>query len=203
MTSWKSGYQVIRRQCLLSYIFMECRWGECVDVFVTDRNRARPRPSIARTVPPEPDKLEQTDKEDKRADVLSARPFTEQVRDLKHALAFADRRRPANCWRSGPAQRAPPGGAVINQIIRGGRTVVMLVVWLQLAQAFGIISAAGPCATARKSTTRRRGVMLSALAVGLAAGVSVWRAGGLRRCSSSRCCGSSVRSRPKATGSSH
>jgi len=52
--------------------------------------------------------------------------------------------------------------------------VVMLVVGSSLARAFGIVGARGLVRYRRKSRIRGSGVMLSTLAVGLAAGVGVY-----------------------------
>ena len=103
-------------------------------------------PIIAQTVPPEPDQLEQTGK---RADVFERTPpFTEQVRDLKHALsrlpiaaglacvlAFRPRRRGT------PPRQMPVIQTQIILAVVGA--VVMLVVGSSLARAFGIVGAAG------------------------------------------------------------
>ena len=82
--------------------------------------------------------------------------------------------------------------------------VVMLVVGASLARAFGIVGAAGLVRyRAKINDPKDAGVMLSTLAIGLAAGVGLWMLGGVRdRCSSSRCCGSSSRSSRGARSSS-
>jgi hypothetical protein len=104
----------------------------------------------------------------------------EQLRELKHALerlplaaalaavlALRPRRR-------GTPQRQP--AVVQTQIILaviGG--LVMLVVGSSLARAFGIVGAAGLVRyRARVDDPKDAGVMLSTLAVGLAAGVGLW-----------------------------
>jgi hypothetical protein len=138
-------------------------------------------PIFAQTVPPEPDKLEQTDKEGKRADVFERTPpFTEQVRDLKHALsrlpiaaglacvlAFRPRRR-------GTPRRQMP--VIQTQIILAVvGAVVMLVVGSSLARAFGIVGAAGLIRyRAKIDDPKDAGVMLSTLALGLASGVGLY-----------------------------
>jgi hypothetical protein len=138
-------------------------------------------PIVAQTVPPEPDKLEQTDKDGKRADVFERTPpFTEQVRDLKHALsrlpiaaglasllAFRPRRKGT------PPRQMPVIQTQIILAVVGA--VVMLVVGSSLARAFGIVGAAGLVRyRAKIDDPKDAGVMLSTLAVGLAAGVGVW-----------------------------
>jgi hypothetical protein len=130
---------------------------------------------------PLPDQTEQAEKEGKRADVFERTPpFTEQVRDLKHALtrlpiatalacvlAFRPRRR-------GTPKRQMP--VIQTQIILAVvGAVVMLVVGSSLARAFGIVGAAGLVRyRAKIDDPKDAGVMLSTLAVGLASGVGVW-----------------------------
>ena len=142
-------------------------------------------PAIAQTVPlDQPDKtapLDQPDKEPKRTDVFERTPpFTEQVRDLKHALsrlpiaaglacvlAFRPRRKGT------PRRQAPVIQTQIILAVVGA--VVMLVVGSSLARAFGIVGAAGLVRyRAKIDDPKDAGVMLSTLAVGLAAGVGVW-----------------------------
>jgi hypothetical protein len=124
---------------------------------------------------------EQPEKEGKRADVFERMPsFSEQVRDLNHALtrlpiaaglacvlAFRPRRK-------GTPQRQAP--VIQTQIILAVvGAVVMLVVGSSLARAFGIVGAAGLVRyRAKIDDPKDAGVMLSTLAVGLAAGVGVW-----------------------------
>lgn len=139
-------------------------------------------PVIAQTVPPEPDKLEQTEKEGgKRGDVFERTPpFSEQVRDLKHALArlpiaaglaFVLAFRPRR--KGTPRRQAPVIQTQIILAVVGA--VVMLVVGSSLARAFGIVGAAGLVRyRAKIDDPKDAGVMLSTLAVGLAAGVGVW-----------------------------
>ena len=133
---------------------------------------------IAQTLP---EQAEQTEKDGKRADVFERTPpFTEQVRDLKHALtrlpvatvlacvlAFRPRRR-------GTPKRQMP--VIQTQIILAVvGAVVMLVVGSSLARAFGIVGAAGLVRyRAKIDDPKDAGVMLSTLAVGLASGVGVW-----------------------------
>src|SRR3954469_4531661 len=124
---------------------------------------------------------EQPERDGKRADVLERTPsFDEQVRDLRHALtrlpiaaglacvlAFRPRRK-------GTPQRQAP--VIQTQIILAVvGAVVMLEVGSSLARAFGIVGAAGlERYRAKIEDPKDAGVMLSTLAVGLAAGVGVW-----------------------------
>jgi len=117
----------------------------------------------------------------RRVDVLERTPeFGEQVRDLRHALsrlpiaaglasvlALRPRRR-------GTPKRQTP--VIQTQIILAVvGAVVMLVVGSSLARAFGIVGAAGLVRyRAKIEDPKDAGVMLSTLAVGLAAGVGVW-----------------------------
>jgi hypothetical protein len=138
-------------------------------------------PAFAQTVPPEPDKLEQSEKEGKHTDVFERTPsLTEQIRDLKHALsrlpvaaglacvlAFRPRRKGT------PTRQMPVIQTQIILAVVGA--VVMLVVGSSLARAFGIVGAAGLVRyRAKIDDPKDAGVMLSTLAVGLAAGVGVW-----------------------------
>ena len=138
-------------------------------------------PALAQTAPPEPDKLEQSEKESKRPDVFERTPsFAEQVRDLNHALtrlpiaaglacilAFRPRRKGT------PKRQAPVIQTQIILAVVGA--VVMLVVGSSLARAFGIVGAAGLVRyRAKIEDPKDAGVMLSTLAVGLASGVGVW-----------------------------
>jgi hypothetical protein len=119
--------------------------------------------------------------ESKRVDVFERTPpFQEQVRDLKHALsrlpvaaglacvlAFRPRRKGT------PPRQAPVIQTQIILAVVGA--VVMLVVGSSLARAFGIVGAAGLVRyRAKIEDPKDAGVMLSTLAVGLAAGVGVW-----------------------------
>ena len=144
-------------------------------------------PAFAQTVPPEPDKLEQPEqpeqsqKDAKRTDVFERTPpLTEQIRDLRHALsrlpiaaglacvlAFRPRRKGT------PPRQMPVIQTQIILAVVGA--VVMLVVGSSLARAFGIVGAAGLVRyRAKIDDPKDAGVMLSTLAVGLAAGVGVW-----------------------------
>jgi hypothetical protein len=132
-------------------------------------------PAAAQTLPVEPDN------QGKRADVFERTPpFSEQVRDLRHALsrlpiaaglacvlAFRPRRKGT------PPRQAPVIQTQIILAVVGA--VVMLVVGSSLARAFGIVGAAGLVRyRAKIDDPKDAGVMLSTLAVGLAAGVGVW-----------------------------
>jgi len=133
-------------------------------------------PICAQTIP-----TDQAEKDGKRTDVFERTPpFTEQVRDLKHALsrlpvaaglacvlAFRPRRKGT------PPRQAPVIQTQIILAVVGA--VVMLVVGSSLARAFGIVGAAGLVRyRAKIDDPKDAGVMLSTLAVGLAAGVGVW-----------------------------
>jgi len=133
-------------------------------------------PIYAQTIP-----TDQPEKDGKRTDVFERTPpFTEQVRDLKHALsrlpvaaglacvlAFRPRRKGT------PPRQAPVIQTQIILAVVGA--VVMLVVGSSLARAFGIVGAAGLVRyRAKIEDPKDAGVMLSTLAVGLAAGVGVW-----------------------------
>jgi len=132
-------------------------------------------PVVAQPLP------EQPETPSKRADVFERTPpFSEQVRDLRHAvtrlpvaaglacvLAFRPRRRGT------PHRQAPVIQTQIILAVVGA--VVMLVVGSSLARAFGIVGAAGLVRyRAKIEDPKDAGVMLSTLAVGLAAGVGVW-----------------------------
>ncbi len=124
---------------------------------------------------------EPAEKTAKRGDVFERTPpFEEQVRDLRHALtrlpiaaglacvlAFRPRRKGT------PPRQAPVIQTQIILAVVGA--VVMLVVGSSLARAFGIVGAAGLVRyRAKIDDPKDAGVMLSTLAVGLAAGVGVW-----------------------------
>jgi hypothetical protein len=133
-------------------------------------------PAFAQPLP-----ADQVEKEPKRTDVFERTPpLEEQIRDLKHALsrlpiaaglasvlAFRPRRK-------GTPERQMP--VIQTQIILAVvGAVVMLVVGSSLARAFGIVGAAGLVRyRAKIEDPKDAGVMLSTLAVGLAAGVGVW-----------------------------
>ena len=97
--------------------------------------------------------------------------------------------------RTGTPQRQAP--VIQTQIILAVvGAVVMLVVGSSLARAFGIVGAAGLVRyRAKIDDPKDAGVMLSTLAVGLAAGVGVWLLAVVRdRLHPRRCSGSSNRS---------
>jgi len=133
----------------------------------------------AQTLPPqEPDTSSTSSR---RVDVLERTPeFGEQVRDLRHALsrlpiaaglASALALRPRR--RGTPRRQTPVIQTQIILAVVGA--VVMLVVGSSLARAFGIVGAAGLVRyRAKIEDPKDAGVMLSTLAVGLAAGVGVW-----------------------------
>jgi hypothetical protein len=149
-------------------------------------------PAVAQTLPLEQaeqsekaDKADKADKAEKdpkqRGDVFERTPpFEEQLRDLKHGLsriplaavlasvlAFRPRRKGT------PPRQAPVIQTQIILAVVGA--VVMLVVGSSLARAFGIVGAAGLVRyRAQIQNPKDAGVMLSTLAVGLAAGVGVW-----------------------------
>lgn len=132
-------------------------------------------PLVAQPLPPEAETA------GRRSDVMERTPaFREQVRDLRHAvtrlpiaaalacvLALRPRRRGT------PARQAPVIQTQIILAVVGA--VVMLVVGSSLARAFGIVGAAGLVRyRAKIDDPKDAGVMLSTLAVGLAAGVGVY-----------------------------
>src|SRR5438093_1615830 len=119
----------------------------------------------------------------KRAELAEASdhvPLEEQVRQLRHALerlpvavalAAVLAMRPRR--RGTPRRQAPVIQTQIILAIVGA--VVMLVVGTSLARAFGIVGAAGLVRYRSKiEDPKDAGVMLSTLAVGLAAGVGVY-----------------------------
>jgi hypothetical protein len=107
-------------------------------------------------------------------------PISEQWRDLRHALQRLPIAAGLACVlalrprRKGTPQRQAP--VIQTQIILAVvGAVVMLVVGSSLARAFGIVGAAGLVRyRAKIDDPKDAGVMLSTLAVGLAAGVGVW-----------------------------
>jgi Domain of unknown function (DUF4956) len=128
------------------------------------------------TIPAEP-----TENQPKRADVFEhTPPLSEQLRDLEHALSRLPIAAGLACVlafrprRKGTPQRQAP--VIQTQIILAVvGAVVMLVVGSSLARAFGIVGAAGLVRyRAKIDDPKDAGVMLSTLAVGLAAGVGVW-----------------------------
>jgi Domain of unknown function (DUF4956) len=132
-------------------------------------------PAIGQTLPDQPEK------DGKKGDVFERTPpFTEQVRDLKHALARLPVATGLACLLAfRPRRRGTPKrqmSVVQTQIILAVvGAVVMLVVGSSLARAFGIVGAAGLVRyRAKIEDPKDAGVMLSTLAVGLASGVGVW-----------------------------
>jgi uncharacterized membrane protein YhiD involved in acid resistance len=132
-------------------------------------------PAIAQTLP------EQLEPPAKRVDVLEGTPpFMEQVRDLRHALTRLPIAAALACVlalrprrRGTPHRQAPVIQTQIILAVVGA--VVMLVVGSSLARAFGIVGAAGLVRyRAKIDDPKDAGVMLSTLAVGLAAGVGVY-----------------------------
>jgi hypothetical protein len=133
-------------------------------------------PICAQTIP-----TDQPEKDSKRTDVFERTPpFTEQVRDLKHALSRLPVAAGLACLLAFRPRRkgTPPRQAPVIQtqiILAVVGAVVMLVVGSSLARAFGIVGAAGLVRyRAKIDDPKDAGVMLSTLAVGLAAGVGVW-----------------------------
>ena len=136
-------------------------------------------PAAAQTLPP-PDQAEQP--AGKRGEDVLERtpPLMEQWRDLRHALTRLPIAAGLACVlalrprRKGTPQRQAP--VIQTQIILAVvGAVVMLVVGSSLARAFGIVGAAGLVRyRAKIEDPKDAGVMLSTLAVGLAAGVGVY-----------------------------
>jgi uncharacterized membrane protein YhiD involved in acid resistance len=133
-------------------------------------------PAFGQTIP-----AEQTEKEPKRADVFERTPpFSEQLRDLNHALSRLPIAAGLACVlafrprRKGTPQRQAP--VIQTQIILAVvGAVVMLVVGSSLARAFGIVGAAGLVRyRAKIADPKDAGVMLSTLALGLASGVGLY-----------------------------
>jgi uncharacterized membrane protein YhiD involved in acid resistance len=123
----------------------------------------------------------ETEKASKRGDVLSDAPDTAtQLIQLRHALVRLPIAAGLACIlamrprRRGTPPRQPP--VIQTQIILAiVGAVVMLVVGSSLARAFGIVGAAGLVRyRAKIEDPKDAGVMLSTLAVGLAAGVGIW-----------------------------
>ena len=117
----------------------------------------------------------------KRGDIVSDTPDEQtQFEQLQHALARLPIAAGLACVlalrprRRGTPQRQP--AVIQTQIILAVvGSVVMLVVGSSLARAFGIVGAAGLVRYRSKiSDPKDAGVMLSTLAVGLAAGVGLW-----------------------------
>ncbi|HMD37589.1 MAG TPA: DUF4956 domain-containing protein [Vicinamibacterales bacterium] len=145
--------------------------------FTPSAATAQPEPPVATTTALQNDVKAHRE----RGDILSDTPdMPTQIEQLFHAfmrlpiaaglatlLAVRPRRR-------GTPPRKPP--VVQTQIILAVvGAVVMLVVGSSLARAFGIVGAAGLVRyRARIDDPKDAGVMLSTLAVGLAAGVGLW-----------------------------
>jgi Domain of unknown function (DUF4956)/MgtC family len=117
----------------------------------------------------------------KRGDIVSDTPDEQtQLEQLEHALARLPIAAGLACClalrprRRGTPERQPP--VIQTQIILAVvGAVVMLVVGSSLARAFGIVGAAGLVRyRAKIADPKDAGVMLSTLAVGLAAGVGLW-----------------------------
>src|SRR6266853_1984963 len=134
-------------------------------------------PAVAQTLPSTTEELEKS----RKNDILDHTPnLEEQLHGLRHALqrlpiaaglacvlAFRPRRRGT------PHRQAPVIQTQIILAVVGA--VVMLVVGSSLARAFGIVGAAGLVRyRAKIEDPKDAGVMLSTLAVGLAAGVGVY-----------------------------
>jgi len=113
-------------------------------------------------------------------DIEYTPPIAQQWRDLRHALTRLPIAAGLACVlalrprRKGTPQRQAP--VIQTQIILAVvGAVVMLVVGSSLARAFGIVGAAGLVRyRAKIEDPKDAGVMLSTLAVGLAAGVGVY-----------------------------
>jgi hypothetical protein len=136
---------------------------------------------LAQTLPEQAEKEDKAAKESKRGDVFERTPpFEEQVHDLKHALTRLPIAAGLACVLAfRPRRKGTPrrNAAVIQTqiILAVVGAVVMLVVGSSLARAFGIVGAAGLVRyRAKIDDPKDAGVMLSTLAVGLAAGVGVW-----------------------------
>ncbi len=140
--------------------------------------------AVQAATPPAQTELQaaEEDKKSKRGDVLAdpTPDITVQLQQLRHAaerlpiavvlatiLAMRPRRRGT------PHRQAPVIQTQIILSIVGA--LVMLVVGSSLARAFGIVGAAGLVRyRAKIADPKDAGVMLSTLAVGLAAGVGLW-----------------------------
>ena len=131
--------------------------------------------------------------------------ITSQVHQLRHALVRLPIAAALACLlalrprrRGTPKRQAPVVQTQIILAIVGA--VVMLVVGSSLARAFGIVGAAGLVRyRAKIEDPKDAGVMLSTLAVGLAAGVGVYLLALFATASSLAGCGSWSRSSRKAT----
>src|SRR6266853_2123555 len=134
-------------------------------------------PAVAQTLPSTTEELEKS----RKNDILDHTPnLEEQLHGLRHAavrlpiavgLAVVLAMRPRR--RGTPHRQAHVIQTQIILAIVGA--VVMLVVGASLARAFGIVGAAGLVRyRAKIEDPKDAGVMLSTLAVGLAAGVGLW-----------------------------
>jgi hypothetical protein len=125
---------------------------------------AQPQPS---TDPLSNDRVPEPEREEQMNQLLAAMGRLPLAAGLASVLAVRPRRR-------GTPERLPH--VVQTQIILAVvGAVVMLVVGSSLARAFGIVGAAGLVRyRARIDNPKDAGVMLSTLAVGLAAGVGLW-----------------------------
>jgi len=137
---------------------------------------ARAPAASAQELPSEP-----SEKASKRGDVLSETPdVAMQIAQFRHALVRLPIAAGLACVlalrprrRGTPPRQAPVIQTQIILSIVGA--VVMLVVGSSLARAFGIVGAAGLVRyRAKIEDPKDAGVMLSTLAVGLAAGVGVY-----------------------------
>src|SRR5580765_7424663 len=170
----------LRARCLAAYLLSHTPIGVSMTIarrllIATILVSGLAVPVFAQTLP-----TDQADKDGKRTDVFERTPpFTEQVRDLKHALARLPVAAGLACVlafrprRKGTPQRQAP--VIQTQIILAivGATV-MLVVGASLARAFGIVGAAGLIRyRAKIEDPKDAGVMLSTLAIGLASGVGL------------------------------
>jgi hypothetical protein len=117
----------------------------------------------------------------KRGDIITDTPDREtQLEQLEHALARLPIAAGLACVlalrprrRGTPPRQMPVVQTQIILAVVGA--VVMLVVGSSLARAFGIVGAAGLVRyRARIADPKDAGVMLSTLAIGLAAGVGLW-----------------------------
>jgi uncharacterized membrane protein YhiD involved in acid resistance len=138
---------------------------------------AAPLTVCAQTLPTATDEIEKA----KKGDVLERTPpVEEQLRELRHALVRLPIAVGLACVLAlRPRRRGtPPRSAPVIQtqiILALVGAVVMLVVGSSLARAFGIVGAAGLVRyRAKIEDPKDAGVMLTTLAVGLAAGVGVW-----------------------------
>jgi Domain of unknown function (DUF4956) len=129
---------------------------------------------------PEPTETLQGERASSRAEEGAAPDWFTQVEQLRHALARLPLAAGLACVLAlRPRRRGTPRRqqqVIQTQIILAiVGAVVMLVVGTSLARAFGIVGAAGLVRyRAKIDDPKDAGVMLSTLAVGLAAGVGLW-----------------------------